>query len=49
MLPKNTQRDRHLARLKIFEGPQHPYEQKWVWPGRRAWALSSFQLSDGDC
>ena len=28
MLPKNKQRDRRLARLKIFTGEQHPYGDK---------------------
>lgn len=28
MLPKNKQRDRRLARLKIFTGSEHPYGDK---------------------
>ena len=27
MLPKNRLRDKRLARLKVFEGTQHPYKQ----------------------
>ena len=29
MLPKNKLRDKRLARLKIFVGNQHPYEEKF--------------------
>lgn len=30
MLPKNRLRDKRLARLKVFEGPDHPYKQNVV-------------------
>lgn len=30
MLPKNRLRDKRLARLKVFEGTQHPYEKNIV-------------------
>lgn len=30
MLPKNRLRDKRLARLKVFEGQQHPYESNIV-------------------
>lgn len=29
MLPKNKLRDRRLARLKIFSGADHPYDEKF--------------------
>ena len=30
MLPKNRLRDKRLARLKVFEGTEHPYKQNIV-------------------
>ncbi|KIV89974.1 ribosomal protein L13 [Exophiala mesophila] len=30
MLPKNRLRDKRLARLKVFEGPDHPYKDNVV-------------------
>ena len=30
MLPKNRLRDKRLARLKVFEGMQHPYKANVV-------------------
>jgi hypothetical protein len=30
MLPKNRLRDKRLARLKVFEGPEHPYHRNIV-------------------
>lgn len=30
MLPKNRLRDKRLARLKVFEGTQHPYKENIV-------------------
>lgn len=30
MLPKNRLRDKRLARLKVFEGAEHPYEENLV-------------------
>jgi large subunit ribosomal protein L13 len=30
MLPKNRLRDKRLARLKVFEGLDHPYEQNII-------------------
>ncbi|KPI41112.1 54S ribosomal protein L23, mitochondrial [Cyphellophora attinorum] len=30
MLPKNRLRDKRLARLKVFEGVEHPYEENVV-------------------
>ena len=30
MLPKNRLRDLRLRRLKVFEGPRHPYEKNII-------------------
>jgi large subunit ribosomal protein L13 len=35
MLPKNKLRDRRLARLKIYAGSEHPYEDKFKSPRQK--------------